>query len=196
MHAIKQQTKFVSRQAVMNEYKAAKLGDNIANHMAYIYMIILYDKFDFSFKQICNFNEKLIALRNKYQDDNDSSVTSDSLYKYVTDKNLRAYEFVKSIPMSEKLFLADVKKGGVVGADRHIEAAFLKTLMLTIPVLKKNYKFSNDKIFQFYKWVRYYVDSYYRKQPGTNKRYCTDEIIRGAFIEDEGYDIKNGCKVS
>lgn len=35
-----------------NEVQKAQLGDNIANHMAYIFMEILYDKFDLSFRQL------------------------------------------------------------------------------------------------------------------------------------------------
>ena len=89
--------------------------------------------------------------------------------------------------------MADVKKNrAVVGADKNIESAFAATLYLTIPTLKETYRFSNAKIEEFMKWVAYYIDSYCRKQPGCKDHYCSDEIIRQMFIEDEHWDIVTG----
>ena len=49
-------------------------------------------------------------------------------------------EWVKSIPMSQKLYMADLKKGrAVLGADKNIESALASTMYLTIPTLKKTY---------------------------------------------------------
>ena len=101
--------------------------------------------------------------------------------------------WVKSIPMSQKLYMADIQKGrAVLGADRNIESAFASTMYLTIPTLKETYRFSNAKIEKFMKWVSYYIDSYWRKQPKSKNHYLTDEIIRNQFIEDERWDIVIG----
>lgn len=60
-----------SRQGRMNalhwrkEVQKAQLGDNIANHMAYIFMEILYDKFGLSFRQLKNFYDRVIERRKK-----------------------------------------------------------------------------------------------------------------------------------
>lgn len=89
-----------------NEVQKAQLGDNIANHMAYIFMEILYDKFGLSFKQL-----------------------------------------------------------------------------------------KNSDIHEFMKWCEYFIDSYWRKQPGCKDHYLNDEMIRQLFIEEEHWDLLKGCAV-
>lgn len=42
------------------------------------------------------------------------------------------------------------------------------------------------------KWVAYYIDSYWRKQPKSKEHYLSDAIIRQTFIEDEHWDIVTG----
>jgi hypothetical protein len=174
----------------------ARLGDNIANHMAYIFAIILYDKFDLSFKQISNFYKKTIARRVAWQDDDNDELTSESMLLYCVNKKIEVVKFVKSIPMSQKLYMADIGKGrAVLGADVNIESAFLSTFLLTIPVLKESYKFSNAKIEEFMQWVAYFIDSYCRKQPGCKEHYLSDDMIRQIFIDEENWDIVEGKKV-
>ena len=95
--------------------------------------------------------------------------------------------------MPQKLYMADVHKClAVLGADRNIESALASTMYLTIPTLKESYRFSNAKIEEFMKWVAYYIDSYWRKQPKSKDHFLTDEIIRNQFIEDENWDIVTG----
>lgn len=177
------------------EVAKARLGDNIANHMAFIFINILYDKFDLSFKQITNYTNKTRALRIAWQDDSNKDVTNESLLVYCMKKKIDAVGFVKSIPMSQKLYMADITKGrAVIGAERNIDSAFLATILLTIPTLKETYRFSNVKINEFLKWVAYFIDSYCRKQPGCKEHYLNDEMIRQIFIEEEGWDIVEGCR--
>lgn len=70
--------------------------------------------------------------------------------------------------------------------------ALASTMYLTIPTLKESYRFSNAKIEEFMKWVAYYIDSYWRKQPKSKEHYLSDAIIRQTFIEDEHWDIVTG----
>ena len=196
MHGVTQRTRTICKSDYKRELAKAQLGDNIANHMGYIFTAILYDKFDLTFKQVTNFYKKTIERRKAWQDDDNEEVTSESLYAYCQKKKIDVVGFVKSIPMSQKLYMADIQKGrAVVGADRNIESAFASTLYLTIPTLKESYRFSNAKIEEFMKWVAYYIDSYCRKQPGCKEHYLNDEIIRNVFIEDEGWDIVTGKAV-
>lgn len=196
MHGVTQRTRTIYKSDYKRELAKAKLGDNIANHMGYIFTNILYDKFDFTFKQVTNFYKKTVERRMAWQDDDNEEVTSESLFTYCQKKKIDVIGFVKSIPMSQKLYMADIQKGrAVVGADLHIESAFASTLYLTIPTLKESYRFSNAKIEEFMKWVAYYIDSYYRKQPGCKEHYLSDEIIRNVFIEDEHWDIVTGKAV-
>ena len=117
--------------------------------MGYIYINILYDKFDFTFKQVTNFYNKVIERRKLWQGDS-GELTSEDLMNYCSKRNIDVCGWVKSIPMSQKLFLADLKKNkAVLGADVNIESALASTLYLVIPVLRDNYRFSYDKINKF-----------------------------------------------
>lgn len=196
MHGVTQRQRVIRSSDYKREVAKAQLGNNIANHMGYIFTAILYDKFDFTFKQVTNFYKKTVERRFAWQDDDNEEVTNESLLAYSIKKKIDAVGFVKSIPMSQKLYMADIQKGrAVIGADVNIESAFLSTLLLSIPTLKDTYKFSNAKIEEFMRWVAYYIDSYCRKQPGCKEHYLCDEIIRQTFIEDEGWDIVTGKAV-
>ena len=196
MHGVMQRQRVISRSDYNRELAKANLGNNIANHMGYIFTAILYDKFDLTFKQVTNFYKKTVDRRMKWQDDDNDEVTNESLLAYSIKKKIDAVGFVKSIPMSQKLYMADIQKGrAVIGADKNIESAFLSTLLLSFPTLKETYKFSNAKIEKFMRWVAYYIDSYCRKQPGCKEHYLCDEIIRKQFIEDEHWDIVTGKAV-
>lgn len=163
-----------------------RLGDNLANHMAYIYCMILFDKFDISFKRICNFYGKVIEKRKLWQSD---EISSDELVEYCKKKNIDVVGWVKSIPQSHKLTMADIKgKNGVLGAYVYIEGALASTMYLVIPVLKENYRFSNDKINAFMDYTAKYIKGYYLGN-------CNDEMIRQTFIEEAHYDILLGEKV-
>lgn len=196
MHRVTQRQRTIYKSDYKRELAKARLGDNIANHMGYIFTAILYDKFDLTFKQITNFYKKTVERRMAWQDDDNDEVTNESLLAYSINKKIDAVGFVKSIPMSQKLYMADIQKGrAVIGADKNIESAFLSTLLLSFPTLKETYKFSNAKLDEFMKWVAYYIDSYCRKQPGCKEHYLCDEIIRKQFIEDEKWDIVAGKAV-
>lgn len=196
MHSVQQRKRVIPSSVYKQELAKCRLGDNIADHMAYIFLIILYDKFGLTFRQMTNFYNKVISRRTAWQDDDNSGVTSEDMLRYCIKKKIDVTGFVKSIPMSNKLYMADIGKNrAVLGATVNIDSAFLSTFLLTIPVLKESYKFSNDKINEFMKWVAFYIDSYCRKQPGCKEHYCSDQIIRQSFIEDEHWDIVAGKAV-
>lgn len=191
-----------SRQTKLNdqywkaEIQKAQLGDNIANHMAFIFMEILYDKFDLSFKQLNNFYDRVIARRKAWQDDSNGNITTTQLYQYCMKQRIDVIAWVKSIPMSQKLYMADIKKGrAVLGADKNIESALASTMYLTIPTLKKTYRFNNADVTEFMRWTKYFIDSYCRKQPGCKEHYLSDEMIRQLFIEEEHWDVMEGVAV-
>ena len=193
MHRVTQRVRTVYVSDYKREVAKANLGNNIADHMGYIFPAILYDKFGLTFKQVTNFYKKTVDRRMKWQDDDNDEITSESMLTYCNRKKIPVVEFVKSIPMSQKLYMADIGKNrAVLGATANIDHAFLSTLLLSFPTLKETYKFSNAKIEEFMKWVAYYIDSYWRKQPKSKDHYLTDEIIRNQFIEDENWDIVTG----
>lgn len=196
MHGVEQRTRIIRKSDYRREVAKAQLGENVSSHMGYIFSIILYDKFDFTFKQVTNFYKKTVERRLAWQDDDNKEVTNESLLAYSIKKKIDVVGFVKGIPMSQKLYMADIQKGrAVIGADVNIGSAFLSTLLLSIPTLKETYKFSNAKIEEFMRWVAYFIDSYCRKQPGCKEHYLNDEMIRQIFIEEEHWDIVTGKAV-
>lgn len=185
MHNVQQRQRLIPSSVYKQELAKCRLGDNIANHMGYIFTAILYDKFDMTFKQVTNFYSKTVERRKSWQDDDDEAVTSESMMAYCRKKKIDVVKWVKSIPMSQKLYMADIKNGrAALGADWNIESALAATMYLSIPTLKDSYRFSNAKIEEFMNWVACYIDSYWRKQPKSKEHYLTDEIIRNQFIED------------
>lgn len=196
MHGVNQRERLIPMSVYRKELAKARLGDNIANHMGYIFTAILYDKFNMTFKQVTNFYSKTVERRQAWQDEGNEDVTSESMMQYCTKKKIDVVKWVKSIPMPQKLYMADIQKGrAVLGADRNIESALASTMYLTIPTLKETYRFSNAKIEEFMKWVAYYIDSYWRKQPKSKEHYLSVAIIRQTFIEDEHWDIVTGKAV-
>ena len=177
------------------ELTKLRMGDNIANHMAYIYNYILYDKMGFSFKKLTNFYKRVVSLRQRWQDNNDDEITSEALLKYAMSKKIDAVGFVNKIPMSHKLYLADIKGSCPLGAHKNIDYGMLSTVLLIIPVLKDTYRFSNDKINQVFDWILYCIDSYYRKQPGCKQHYLSDDDIWQLFVDEVKWDIREGKAV-
>lgn len=55
MHSVQQRKRMIPSSVYKQELAKCRLGDNIANHMGYIFTAILYDKFDMTFKQVTNF---------------------------------------------------------------------------------------------------------------------------------------------
>lgn len=196
MHSVQQRQRVIPSSVYKQELAKCRLGDNIANHMGFIFTAILYDKFDMTFKQITNYYSKTVERRKAWQDDENEEVTSESMMEYCREKKIDVVKWVKSIPMPQKLYMADIKNGrAALGADWNIESALAATMYLTILTLKDSYRFSNAKIEEFMKWVSYYIDSYWRKQPKSKEHYLTDDIIRNQFIEDEHWDIVTGKAV-
>lgn len=196
MRRVIRRTRTASSNDYRNIVQTANLGNNVANHMGYIYPMVLYDKFDFTFRQVNNFYTRVIERRKAWQDDNNNDVTRESLVEYCEKKKIDVTGWVKSIPLSQRIFLSDAKNGRVpVGSEKSINYSLTSTMYLTVPTLKDTYKFSNSKIKEFMDWVAYYIDSYWRKVPGGNERYCTDDTIVQAFIIDEHWDIRTGKKV-
>lgn len=193
MHSVQQRKRVIPLSVYKQELAKCRLGDNISNHMGFIFAAILYDKFNMTFKQVTNYYSKNVERRKAWQDDENEEVTSESMMEYCRKKKIDVVQWVKSIPMPQKLYMADIKNGrAALGADWNIESALAATMYLTIPTLKDSYRFSNAKIEEFMNWVAYYIDSYWRKQPKSKEHYLTDEIIRNQFIEDENWDIVTG----
>lgn len=83
------------------ELAKARLGDNIANHMGFIFALALYDKFDLTFKQITNYYTKTVNKHVAWQDDDNEDVTSESMMEYCRKRKIDVVGWVKSILMPQ-----------------------------------------------------------------------------------------------
>ena len=167
----------------------------MASHMFYVYMIVLYDKMGYTFKQLHNINTKLYEEKAKYMNEDDETVTRQSLLNYSIKKNAGLIQFVENISSTDIVKLANVKK---LTKDTPEAAKYglLNTLLLMYPILKENYKFSQAKTKEFLKWVAYAIHMYNTKLPGEGTTVYSDEYIRQIFIEDEHWDFKTGEKTA
>lgn len=119
MHRVTQRERVIHTSVYRQEVNKAKLGNNIANHMGFIFALALYDKFGLTFKQITNYYTKTVNKRVAWQDDDNDDVTSESMMEYCQKRKIDVIGWVKSIPMSQKLYMADIQKGrAVLGAER------------------------------------------------------------------------------
>lgn len=76
MHRVTQRERVIHTSVYRQEVNKAKLGNNIANHMGFIFALALYDKFGLTFKQITNYYTKTVNKRVAWQDDDNDDVTS------------------------------------------------------------------------------------------------------------------------
>lgn len=196
MHGVTQRTRVIRKSEYKREVAKTNIGENIAHHMTYIYAIVLYDKMGMTFKKLDNCYTRLYGLKVQWQDDSNTEVTSKSLLKYAAKKKIDVTGFVKSIPTSEKLYLADMKNRGTVDCVDAVNYGLLATLLLIIPVLKEHYRYSNAKIEEFFQYVSYAIKMYSTKLPKEKGNVFDDEYIRKCFIEDEGFDMKLGDYVN
>lgn len=88
MHGVNQRERLIPMSVYRKELAKARLGDNIANHMGFIFTAILYDKFDMTFKQVTNFYSKTVERRKAWQDDDNEEITSESMMEYCQRKKI------------------------------------------------------------------------------------------------------------
>ena len=60
MRRVIRRARTVSSNDYRNIVQTANLGNNVANHMGYIYPMVLYDKFDFTFRQATTSIQELL----------------------------------------------------------------------------------------------------------------------------------------
>lgn len=99
MHRVTQRERVIHTSVYRQEVNKAKLGNNIANHMGFIFALALYDKFGLTFKQITNYYTKTVNKRVAWQDDDNDDVTSESMMEYCLKRKIDVIGWVKSIPM-------------------------------------------------------------------------------------------------
>lgn len=164
----------------------------MSNSIGMMTYYTLYDKFGFGAVKLQNFYGHYLALRQEWSND---QVPTEGMLKYCAEKKIDAYGFMKSIPMRIKLMLCGLKNATPTMM-YYIEPAFLTNILMTVIILKEQYKFSNAKIEEYLHWMGYWIDSYTRKQPRTNIYYLNDKMIVDTLIDEIKLDLVTGKRVA
>lgn len=151
----------------------------------------LLDVFGFKEKRIRKFYEHMNTLKESWAD---GVVPTDGMLRYCEKKKIDAYGFMKKIPQSKKLFL--IGRNSTPKVINYIEAGFLVNILMSVIVLKEEFRFTNPMIQKYLDKIEYYIDSYTRKQPGTNLYYLNDNMILSIFREELKLDLETGRKVA
>ena len=150
----------------------------------------LYDVFGFGEKRIRRYYQAMQKLKENWAD---GIVPTEQMLAYCEKKKIDAYGFMKKIPQSRKLAL--IGKYKTPGVINFIEAGFLVNILMSIIVLKEDFKFTNPMIQKYLDKIEYYVDSYTRKMPKSNECYLKDSMILEIFREEMHLDLETGVKV-
>jgi hypothetical protein len=163
----------------------------ITTHIGLMSYMALYDVFGFKEKRIRRYYDEMQKLKLGWADE---QVPTAQMLKQCENYGIHAYSFMKKIPMSTKLKL--VGKNTVPGVANYIEAGFLVNILMSVIVLKEQFRFSNPQVYKYLDKIEYYIDSYTRKIPGTNKYYLNDDMILEIFRDEMKLDLNTGKKVS
>jgi hypothetical protein len=162
----------------------------IATHIGFMSYMTLYDVFGFKERRIRRYYNEMTLLKEGWKD---GQVPTEQMIKQCEDYGVHVYGFMKKIPMSTKLKL--IGKNVTPGIIDYIEAGFLVNILMSVIVLKEKFRFSNPQIYKYLDKIEDYIDSYTRKQPGTNKYYLDDEMIIEIFRDEMRLDLITGERV-
>ena len=151
---------------------------------------ILYDKFGFGEKQIRKYYSAMIALKEGWSND---QVPTKEMLVYCEKKKVDVYGFMKKIPQSKKIAL--IGKNVTTGVIKFIEAGFMINILMSVIILKEEFKFTNPMIKRYLDYIEYFTDSYTRKMPRSNECYLNDNMILAIFREEMHLDLETGLKV-
>lgn len=167
-----------------------RLIENLGNSLAWIVMGILEGKteeFEFKTRKLNNFFYFV-------QDEKKNAPASEPSILIEDAKNKRPYiyESCKKVPFSQLLRLAEIK-GKNSSKNPHMKA-YLQAGYCIIGVwvdnvLKNHYRMSVDSRKKIFEYINDWIDSY-------QKGYLSNKGINEMFIEDIGYDLEKGEKVS
>ena len=175
----------------MKASKEDKAILELTTHMCFMSYMALYDVFGFKEKRIRRYYETMTKLK---QDWSNNIVTTESMLKYCEAKKIDAYGFMKRIPTSKKIAL--VGKNVTPSILKYIESGLLINVLMSVIVLKEEFRFTKAQLQTFLDKVDYYIDSYTRKQPKTNIYYLNDNMILGIFRDELKIDLNTGRKVA
>jgi hypothetical protein len=174
-----------------NQKKEDKAILTITTHIGLMSYMALYDVFGFKEKRIRRYYDEMQAMKFGWAD---GQVPTDELLQYCENNGIHVYAFVKRVPTSTKLKL--IGNNTVPGVMPYLESGFLVNILMSVKVLKEKFRFTKAMLQEYLDKIEYYIDSYTRKQPGTNKYYLNDDMILEIFRDEMKLDLNTGEKVA
>ena len=168
------------KKLAVQDYLSDKMITSVSKHLSFMSYIILRDKFGFGRKRLIRFWECISAVFDRYVE---RELTTDNMIIYSKAKGIDIIGFIKTIPMREKFLLSGVRS--VKSADKILEAAFVVYMLILTVSLKEEFHFSNPKMFEFYGYIRLYIQLYVRK-------YVDDGMICEIMKNECGIDLEKG----
>lgn len=146
--------------------------------------------FDFKERRIRKYYAAVDSLKEKWGCDELSTV---EMLNYAEKKKVDVYGWLKSIPTSQKVRLAG--KNITPYTLKFVESSLLAVTLMSVIVLKEEFKFSNPMVRRFLDQVKNYIDSYSRKQPKCKYYYLDDNMILEWFKSELLMDLDTGEKI-
>lgn len=159
---------------------ADKTITNIHRHLNLIAYMTLRDRYDYGEKGLRKFWSKISSTFDAYAN---REVTSKELLTYCEVNKIDVYGHINRIPFSQKMYLADAKRG-YVGMNKFIDASFIVFYGFVAVILKEEFCFDSEKVMEFFDHLDYYIDSYQRK-------YLDDNMIYEIISEECNIDLRN-----
>lgn len=177
-------------QAKLPSFKVENaLVDTMATSMAYICMGVMEaktDAFEKRYKKLTNFHNYLAAENAKQE-----AQTPEGMWALVDEAKTKrpyVYEMVKKVPMSELLFLAEIKpKTASRNPDlkRDLQIALCIICVWIDRVLKEHYRFNKNERIEVFSHIANWINSYRRK-------FTSNKGIIEQYVLDLNYDLEKG----
>ena len=180
------------------DFKTIKSGDKVFNaifkHMQYIGYYTIYERFNITADDLVKFS---VIFNDTFELYKTGKLEINGIITYFNKKRINILKWVHSIPVNQKLALADKKNcgGDIPFTIQTINIALYCYAMIADMVLIEHFNFITKNVNKFNNELNYYIDSYTRKQPGLKDTYLHDIDIQDWFVEEFRFDIKAGLEV-
>lgn len=175
--------------------KNEKNVSNVFMHLQMIGFYNLHERLRYNKKRILRFWDCFNATFKKYSE---GKINQEKLLVYCDKKGFDVKSFVNSIPTTRKLILLDsAGKKGTMNSDiiADINESIVVYFCIADAVLKEEFKETKKNVNIFNEQMLYYIDSYTRKQPGTNIYYLDDESCNELLMEECKLDVIKGIEL-
>lgn len=148
---------------------------------------VIHDEFGFAEKRIKKYVYTISDTMEKWYA---NEFPTQAFMMYAEKKKYDYRTWVNRIPTTQKISIANGKVNRTNGLDtrRTLESAFMLFGLISIVVLKEEFRMSNNQLDKFFDSLIDCVDSYCRKDYG-KETYLSDKRIHETILEECNFDI-------